>query len=174
MPKKILLPVDGSDHARKAAALAGDLAEKYDGEIVLLHVIQSHEVGEQERHMAEVEHVADTRPESFPWVTNVPAELMKVMNTTQNAKRDDAVLKFISEQIVHETSEVLKRHGVEPARVLFKNGNPAERIVETAEEEEVDTIVMGSRGMSDLKGLVAGSVSHKVSQLADCTCITVK
>ena len=39
MPKKILLPVDGSEHARKAAALAGDLAEKYDSELILLHVI---------------------------------------------------------------------------------------------------------------------------------------
>ena len=52
MPKKILLPVDGSEHARKAAALAGDLAEKYDSELILLHVIQSQEIGEQERHMA--------------------------------------------------------------------------------------------------------------------------
>lgn len=174
MPKKILLPVDGSEHAQKAAALAGDLAEKYDGEIVLLHVIQSNEVGEQERHMAEVEHIADTSPESFPWVTNVPAELMKVMNTAQTAGRDETVLNFLSEKIVHDTAEVLKRHGAKPARVLFKNGKPAERILETAAEEQVDTIVMGSRGLSDLKGMVTGSVSHKVSQLADCTCITVK
>jgi nucleotide-binding universal stress UspA family protein len=174
MPKKILLPVDGSDHAHKAAALAGDLAEKYDGEIVLLHVIQSHEVGEQERHMAEVEHVTDSDPGSFPWVTNVPAELVKVMNTAATAHHDENVLKFISEKIVHDTSEILKRHGAAPKRVLFKNGNPAERILETVEEEEIDTVVMGSRGMSDLKGLVAGSVSHKVGQLAGCTCITVK
>ena len=174
MPKKILLPVDGSEHARKAAALAGDLAEKYDSELILLHVIQSQEIGEQERHMAEVEHIADSRPESLPWVANVPAELAKVMNTVQTANRDQDVLKFISEQIVHDTAEVLKTHGSAPSRVLFKNGRPADRILETAEEEAVYTIVMGSRGLSDLKGIVTGSVSHKVSQLAECTCITVK
>jgi len=33
---------------------------------------------------------------------------------------------------------------------------------------------MGTRGLSDLKGLFVGSVSHKVSHLADCSCITVR
>ena len=173
MPKKILLPIDGSDHARKAAALAGDLAEKYDAELILLHVIQSHEIGEQERHMAEVEHVAESRPESFPWVANVPAELAKVMNTAQTAHHDQDVLRFLSEKIVHDTGEVLESHGAKPTRVLFKNGRPAERILETAKEESVDTIVMGSRGLSDLKGMVSGSVSHKVTGTAPCPVLVV-
>jgi chaperonin GroEL len=37
-----------------------------------------------------------------------------------------------------------------------------------------DMIVMGRRGLSDLQGLLMGSVSHKVSHLADCACLTVK
>ena len=35
-------------------------------------------------------------------------------------------------------------------------------------------IVMGSRGFGDLKGLLMGSVSHKVSNQSPITCITVK
>ena len=37
-----------------------------------------------------------------------------------------------------------------------------------------DLIVVGSRGLSDLKGMLIGNVSHKLIQLAKCTCIAVK
>ena len=53
-------------------------------------------------------------------------------------------------------------------------GRPADTIVAAAERDKADMIVMGSRGFSDLKGLLLGSVSHKVSHLAPCTCVTVK
>ena len=49
-----------------------------------------------------------------------------------------------------------------------------DRILAAAEHENADMIVMGSRGMGDLKGLFVGSVSNKVSHLAPCTCVTVK
>ena len=35
-------------------------------------------------------------------------------------------------------------------------------------------VVVGSRGLSEIRGLLLGSVSHKVCQLAPCTCVTVK
>ena len=53
-------------------------------------------------------------------------------------------------------------------------GDPAGEILERAAQIGADMIVMGSRGLSDLKGLLVGSVSHKVNHLADCTCITVR
>nr|WP_231613761.1 universal stress protein [Halomonas sp. BC04] len=42
-----------------------------------------------------------------------------------------------------------------------------------ANEIAADAIVMGSRGVSELKGLLVGSVSHKVMHSAPCTVITV-
>ena len=57
---------------------------------------------------------------------------------------------------------------------MTEYGDPAERILDCAKREHVDMIVMGTRGLSDLKGLLMGSVSHKVSHLADCACVTVK
>jgi nucleotide-binding universal stress UspA family protein len=43
MFERILLPVDGSEHSRKAAAVAGDLARRYGAEVVVLHA-REHEL----------------------------------------------------------------------------------------------------------------------------------
>jgi nucleotide-binding universal stress UspA family protein len=51
-------------------------------------------------------------------------------------------------------------------------GSPVERILLAA--EDADMIFLGSRGLSGAKGLLMGSVSHKVANLADRTCVTVK
>lgn len=45
-------------------------------------------------------------------------------------------------------------------------GHAAKHIVETAKVQDCDLIVMGSRGLSDIAGLLLGSVTHKVLQLA--------
>lgn len=46
-------------------------------------------------------------------------------------------------------------------------GHAAKHIVDTAREWDCDLIVMGSRGLSDIAGLMLGSVTHKVLQLAE-------
>lgn len=43
-----------------------------------------------------------------------------------------------------------------------------------AKRAKADLIAMGRRGLGGVKGLLLGSVSHKVSQLADCSVLTVK
>jgi nucleotide-binding universal stress UspA family protein len=46
-------------------------------------------------------------------------------------------------------------------------GHVAKAIIETAGANNVDLIVMGSRGLSDVQGLLLGSVTHKVLQMAE-------
>jgi nucleotide-binding universal stress UspA family protein len=52
-----------------------------------------------------------------------------------------------------------------------REGDPAGEIVRFCREKGIDLIVMGNRGMGDLKGLLLGSVSHKVVQAAECPCL---
>lgn len=60
MLKNILVPVDGSDHSLKALELAGDLAEKYDSDLTVLHV-RSKAISEDFRAYIEVEYTEKER-----------------------------------------------------------------------------------------------------------------
>ena len=64
--------------------------------------------------------------------------------------------------------------GAKDMEVSIVNGNPAEEILKAAEQNDDDMIVVGSRGLGNLEGILLGSVSKKVSHLAKQTCITVR
>ncbi|HXN91329.1 MAG TPA: universal stress protein [Candidatus Sulfotelmatobacter sp.] len=53
-------------------------------------------------------------------------------------------------------------------------GHVAKDIIETAHELQSDMIVMGSRGLSDIQGLLLGSVTHKVLQLAQVAVLVAR
>ncbi len=79
------------------------------------------------------------------------------METTDEADRlVAAAVKTFQDAGITATSEV--QHATA--------GHAAKHIVETVKGQECDLIVMGSRGLSDIAGLMLGSVTHKVLQLA--------
>jgi nucleotide-binding universal stress UspA family protein len=59
-------------------------------------------------------------------------------------------------------------------RTLLLEGAPASVIVQRAAQERSDLIVMGTRGLSDIKGFLLGSTSRKVASLAPCPVLVVK
>ena len=76
--------------------------------------------------------------------------------------------------MLSQVAALCRDKGVGKVTQTVEEGNPAKIILALAESAGVDMIVMGSRGLSDLKGILVGSVSQKVSQLSTCTCVTVK
>lgn len=144
MFRSILVPVDGSEHARKALLIAQRLVDPGTGKIHLLNVAEppraddviGRATGASPMHM---------QPEDYE---NAARELLC-------GERDRAGLP-------EDVPEIVVRTG-EPAKVMLAE----------ADRLRVDAVVMGSRGMSDWKGLMMGSVSHKVSHLANCTVLTV-
>jgi nucleotide-binding universal stress UspA family protein len=147
MIKKILVPVDASEHAIKATRLACDLAEKYDAEIEIVNVSQE-KISEEYQRFIDLEYSEKEKKRFNKILGDKGNEILKKVKNTVQPKMDlNAVILF---------------------------GDPATNIVDYARNNDFDTIIMGSRGMSDIKGLLLGSVSHKVSSLFDGTCITVK
>lgn len=59
-------------------------------------------------------------------------------------------------------------------RVEILHGTPGPAIVEYANYENFDILVIGSRGLNSLQEMVLGSVSHKVVKRANCPVLIVK
>ena len=105
---------------------------------------------------------------SFLYVANVnqlavnsclSAELLEAVN-----KAGDVVLNHAEESVPE---------GVEYERLL-ETGAPASAIIDVAEDSDVDLIVMGSRGLGLVKGVLLGSVSQYVVENAKCAVMVVK
>ena len=62
---------------------------------------------------------------------------------------------------------------IQPQKYFF-GGNPARTIVEIAEKENYDLIVIGHRGIGGVKRLMIGSVANEVSRMATCPVFIVK
>ena len=86
-------------------------------------------------------------------------ELLETMN-----KAGDVILTHAEESAPE---------GIEMERIM-ETGSPAPVIIDVAEENGVDLIVMGSRGLGLVKGVLLGSVSQYVVENAKCAVMVVK
>jgi len=173
MFKKILVPVDGSSHSIKAAELASDLAAKYGAEIILLHVLLRGHMPDGLRRALEVESGPSAHKKPGHLV-NIPQEIMARVKDRKTTQLSIEALDIIGKFLLSNVAAQCAAKGVAKITQKVEEGYTAQVILAVAQSADVDMIVMGSRGLSELKGLLLGSVSHKVSQLSSCTCVTVK
>jgi nucleotide-binding universal stress UspA family protein len=146
MFKAILVATDGSDHADKALDIACDLALKYGSKLTILSAYRHH---------------------------SVPGSTHTLVGGATELAPPDETLGQLAREIVDLATKRAQGKGVK-AEGMVRRGPLARTIVQVAKELGVDAIAMGSRGAGDVEGFLLGSVSHKVSSLAECTCITVK
>jgi nucleotide-binding universal stress UspA family protein len=81
--------------------------------------------------------------------------------------------KGAGQAILDEAKEQLGDVGFDVKEELLE-GPEAEAILEVAEKHKADLIVMGTRGLGSVKGLLLGSVSHKVMHYAACPVMVVR
>lgn len=58
--------------------------------------------------------------------------------------------------------------------MIILHGTPGPEIIKYANEQQVDLVVIGSRGLNSLQEMVLGSVSHKVMKRVNCPALIVK
>lgn len=144
--KKILIPVDGSDHALRALEHGILLAKQFDAELLLLNVANV------------VSAIAnfDQTPISGGYVSEQLAVELEESGKELLAE----MLKLIPEGVKVTT--------------LLEVGSPGPVVIATAKEHHADIIVMGSRGLGVLKGIFMGSVSSYVASHDTCPVLIVK
>lgn len=145
MYSKILLAIDGSEHATKAAQFVHDLLKlNPSAKATLVYVEEIH----REYHIYRTIEI------------EVPINEENIIDKAKKLILDKVGMIFA------DTGSNVE------SKVIF--GSPAEKIVEEANNGGYDLIVTGSRGMNPIEGFFVGSVSDRVMHMARCAVLVVK
>jgi nucleotide-binding universal stress UspA family protein len=77
------------------------------------------------------------------------------------------------EATLERAASVAREAGV-PVNVYARQGDPADAIVDVAEEREADLIIVGNKGMTGARRFLLGSVPNKISHHAPCSVLIVR
>lgn len=147
--KKILLAIDGSDHSKRAAQVAGELSSGLHIPVDVVNVVSDATL-----------------------VTAGPVHEYARIEKIAISQRE--LLKALGADLVVQAANTVREVGGDVGTTDVLIGAPAHEIVRYAENHHADCIVMGRRGLGDVGGLFMGSVSHKVGHLTDRTLITTE
>lgn len=145
--EKILFPTDGSIESQKAAEFIRNLLERnITSHVTLLTVSDFPKELLAHGYMLEV---------------NIDPRLIKEFAETKASK------------ILDVTAKAFEGFG-DKINSIHEVGNPAEIICKIANEQPFDLVVLGSRGLGELKGLLLGSVSDRVAHLSTKPVLIIK
>ncbi len=142
---RILIPFDGSPSGAEAVRKGAALAVLCEAEVQILTVFHHHSLLEASLSMQ--------RPDD-------------------SGNLDD-VMRAHAREVADAGRTIAIEAGATGARGFVKGGQPARSIIAFAREHGVDLIVIGSRGLGSIESFLLGSVSHKVTGLADCPVLVV-
>lgn len=146
MFRSIVIGTDGSDTARHAVSDAVALANEVGAKLLVVSVYEA---------LSDV-HLREERrhvPEDREWNFNA---------------RDDVLA------MLDQTAADARSSGVSEVETFARQGDPADAIVDVAEEQKADLIMVGNRGMTGKQRFVLGSVPNEISHTAPCSVLIVK
>lgn len=175
--QRIVVGLDGSDHARKALGIAVEWARLHKSALLMVHALEASPLSDDERKLAETEFGMQILGERPPAATVGDPGRDPRMGLAAVPGRPAYGPLTARTQMMHSLLEEMRQdaqqQGVEKVEICIESGEPADVILDIAGNAKADLIVIGSRGLSDLQGLVFGSTAHKVAHRASCTCLTV-
>lgn len=174
MFERILVATDGSNHGTKAVKAAADIAVKYGAELTIGHVLLHGEPPSAFRRMTEVEHIVREPSVPKPDMKNISGGLVAHMSNAEQKRVSQDVMDALAGRITDHAVEIATKAGVTKVTSAIEEGDTANRILKIAKKVDADLIVIGTRGFGPIKALLMGSTSQKITQLAECACLTIK
>jgi nucleotide-binding universal stress UspA family protein len=141
----MVVGTDGSDTASEAVRQATELAERLGAKV---HLVSAYEPVPEGRLREERQQV----PGDLQWMVN---------------PRED-----VSDTLA-AAAQGLQDAGVE-VETHAREGDPADAILDVAEDQHADLIVVGNKGMTGAKRFLLGSVPNKVSHHAPCSVMIIR
>jgi nucleotide-binding universal stress UspA family protein len=146
---RILVAIDGSDAANRTVEFAARLTNRLSGQLRIINVVS---------------------------LRNIPLEQLDEYSRLGQVTRLEAMTVESRENLKAARLRV-EELGIPDApfesTMELHEGNFAETIIDAARRDQADIIILGKRGLGRLSGLVLGSVSQKVVELARCPVIVV-
>ena len=145
MFKSVVVGTDGSDTATQAVRQAVDLAKAVGA---TLELVSAYEPVPAQRLQQERRDA----PKDMQWAINPKEDV-------------EATL---------QAAAVVADEAGEPVNTYARQGDPADAILDVAEEREADLIIVGNKGMTGAKRFLLGSVPNKVSHHAPCSVLIIR
>ena len=142
--RRILVPIDFSKHSNQALAWAGDIAQRYDASITVLHVYQTLEL---------------LLPDGY---------------VLQSATSVADLLRHVGEGLDAAKDRLVKSAPGIPVATELRHGAAFVEIVRLAREGAYDLIVIGTHGRTGLQHALLGSVAEKVVRKAPCPVLVAR
>src|SRR5215208_4452773 len=148
---KILVPIDGSEPSFHAAHIASNIANKFNSEIIVLYVV-----------------VAPSPSEYANLIGLVTPKQIDMIIENANEQARDWFNRI--EEMIKEKNPNIKV----TTKVILTGVAVYGEVIQYAEQEHIELIVIGTRGRSGVKKLLLGSTASGVVTYADCPVLVIK
>ncbi len=145
MFSSIVVGTDGSSTAQEAVRQAAQLAKRLNAKV---YIVSAYEPVAEGRLRGERQEV----PEDMQWMVNPREDVEAALKAGAKSLQGDGVA----------------------VETLARQGDPADAILDVAEEKHADLIVVGNKGMTGAKRFLLGSVPNKVSHHAPCSVMIIR
>lgn len=135
--RKIMVANDFSEYSREALEYAADLAGVLRAEIIITNVINERDVN----------------------AVRMAAMVNSAISEKEFIKDKIKIRSEHTETMVEGISSIHI-----PVKKVFKVGIPFQELIQTVKDEDVDLVVMGSKGQSNIEDILFGSTAEKMFQ----------
>lgn len=156
---RVLLVIDGSEHSQSAEDYLARFSLPEGVDVRVMHVLPPEPMPDL---------VGRSWPVGAEMVMPVPSPEME-----EAARQQTDAEQRAGEDLLAQSEANLRDAGIEVESVLVR-GDAATEIINYIKEKKIDLVVVGSRGLSQVRGWLLGSVSRKLIHYAGCSVLIVK